>query len=125
MGQLEVEVDAWKGRREELLNIRPRLVPSEGEEQYHGAKAQGIRHQGRHHEELCQLPRRPSSLQVPPSMVQRHARNGQRKDIALDQRRRQEGPRVYQRQLWDEVQVRDDDLRVDGPLLVAYRGGQD
>lgn len=58
-------------------------------------------------------------------MVEGDSGDGQGEDIALHQGRCQEGPRVYQRKLWDEVEVGDDDLRVGTPLLVADGGTED
>lgn len=58
-------------------------------------------------------------------MIQGQGRNGEGEDVALDERRGEKGPWVYERKLWDEVQIRDDYLRVGGPLLVADSGAQD
>lgn len=58
-------------------------------------------------------------------MIQRQSGDGQRENIALNEGGGQESPRVYERKLGDEVQIRDDDVRVGGPLLVADGGTQD
>lgn len=58
-------------------------------------------------------------------MVEGDCGDGQGEDVALHQGCCQECPRVYQRELWDEVEVGDDDLRVGGPLLVADGGAED
>lgn len=105
-------------------HVRPRLVASESKEQDHDTKAQRVGHERGDEQELCELPRGPGSLQVSSPMVQRQGADRQREDIALDQRGGQEGPRIYERQLRDEVQIRDDDLRVGGPLLVTDGGAQ-
>lgn len=58
-------------------------------------------------------------------MIEGDGGDGEGEDIALDQGGCQEGPRIYQRELWDEVEVGDDDLRVGSPLLVADGSAED
>lgn len=58
-------------------------------------------------------------------MIQGQGSDGECEDIALDEGGCQKGPRVYERELWDEVQIRDDNLGVGSPLLVADGGAQD
>lgn len=58
-------------------------------------------------------------------MIQGQGCDGEGEDIALDEGGGQEGPRVYERELWDEVQIRDDNLGVGSPLLVADSGAED
>lgn len=45
--------------------------------------------------------------------------------IVLDESGGEKSPRIDERQLWDEGQVRDDDVRVCGPLFVADGGAED
>lgn len=58
-------------------------------------------------------------------MIQGQGSDGEGEDVALDKGGGQKGPRVYERELWDEVQIRDDNLGVGSPLLVADGGAQD
>lgn len=58
-------------------------------------------------------------------MVQGEGSDGKRKYVALDEGGCEESPRVYEGKLGNEVQIRDDDVRVGRPLLVADGGAQD
>lgn len=58
-------------------------------------------------------------------MEQCQGGDGEGEDVALDEGSGQKGPRIYKRELWDEVQIRDDNLGVCSPLLVADSGAQD
>lgn len=58
-------------------------------------------------------------------MVQSQGGYCQCKDVTLHESGGQERPRVYEGELWDQVQIRDDDVRVCGPLLVTDGSAQD
>lgn len=58
-------------------------------------------------------------------MVQGDAGNGQGEDVALDERRGEQGPGVYQGKLGDERQVGDEDVGVACPLAIANGGAED
>lgn len=112
-------------RRGLVCHIRPALVTSDGEQGHHDAKTQGVGYQCGDEEEFGELLGRPSPLEVAAPLIEGDGGNGQGEDIALNEGGCQEGPRVYQRELWDEVEVGDDDLRVGTPLLVADGGAED
>lgn len=119
-GQFGEGSHGWQeGEGEDGMNVRPALVARKCKEHNHDAKAQRVGQQGGDQEELGELPRGPGPLQVAAAMVQRQGGDGQGEDVALDEGGGEEGPRIQERELGDEVQIRDDDVRVGRPLLVA------
>ncbi len=100
-------------------HARPAVVPRQGEEQDHEAEAQQVRQQRCDQQELGVLARRPGALEVAAALRQGEEGDGQREDVALDKRGGHKGPRVYQRELGDEVEVGDDDDGLGRPLPVA------
>lgn len=57
-------------------------------------------------------------------MVQGQGGNGQGEDVSLNQRRREQGPGVGERQLGNECQVGDEDVGVAVPLAIADGGAE-
>lgn len=107
------------------MYARPTLAPRQCKQNNHDGEGQYIRNQADNGQELGQLGRRPSPLQIAAAMEDGDAGNGERKDVALDERRGDEGPWVDDGQLGHEGQVGDDDVSVLGPLAVADGGAEE
>lgn len=67
-----------------LGDVRPGLVPREGEEDDQHGEAQGVWHQRSDQDELGELLRRPCPLQIPAALVQGQSGYGEGEDVALD-----------------------------------------
>ena len=107
------------------LYVRPALIAGQGKEHHQRRKRKEIRYKGDNRNELSELGRGPRPLQIPPPMVYRHRRDGQRKHIVLYQCRREKRPRVDYGELRHKGQVGDDDVGAGGPLAIPDRRVQD
>jgi hypothetical protein len=105
--------------------VRPVLVPCQGEEKDGSAKGECVGQQRSDDQELCKLARRPGALEITASIVNGCKSDGEGEDVALDKGCCQERPGIDQRELGDQVEIGDDNLRVGCPLAVADGGAED
>jgi hypothetical protein len=107
------------------LYVRPVLVARKSKAEHHNAECQEVWNQRDDSKELCQLSRRPGSLEISSSMEQRHSRDTERKHIALNKRRGYKRPGIDDGQLRDQRQVGNDDVGVGSPLAIPDRSAED
>lgn len=108
-----------------FYNSRPAHLPCDSEQKDQGSKANDVRDQRCDQQELCKLGRSPRSLQISAPVKDGNARNAECEKIVLDQRRRQKGPRIYERQLGHQGEVGDYNIALCGPLTVPDCAAQE
>lgn len=113
------------GRDGKGSHLRPTLVPCKRKHHDQEQEAERIGYQGGHKQELCEFPRRPSSLEIATALEYGHAGNTQCENVVLNEGRRDKDPWVEERQLGHQREPFDDDLRVGGPLSIPDGGAQD